>query len=320
MSNSNILLNLLESILGTGDKTSKGNYKFHCPNCHHPKKKLEINIQTNQNKENPWNCWICGNKDNFKGKTIKSLFKKIKVPQSKFNELKYIISPGENISPNYNSVYELSLPKEYISLSNLDNISKYDLIIAKHVINYLKTERKLTKEDIIRYNIGFCSSGKYSNKIIIPSYDGEGKLNFFIGRNYEGEFSGYVNPPIPNDNIIGFEYFINWNLPVILCEGVFDSISIKRNSIPLFGKKISKTLMKKLIQSNIEKIYLALDSDALEDTLINSEMLMHYGKKVYIVELNGKDPNQIGFEQFTHIIQNTYPLDFKKLYSFKINL
>ena len=43
MSNSNILLNLLESILGTGDKTSKGNYKFHCPNCHHPKKKLEIN-------------------------------------------------------------------------------------------------------------------------------------------------------------------------------------------------------------------------------------------------------------------------------------
>ena len=50
--------------------------------------------------------------------------------------------------------------------------------------------------------------------------------------------------------------YINWNLPIILCEGAFDAMAIKRNAIPLFGKKISTTLMKKIIESNVEKIYL----------------------------------------------------------------
>ncbi len=37
---------------------------------------------------------------------------------------------------------------------------------------------------------------------------------------------------------IPFEIFINWNSPIIRCEGMFDAISIKRNAIPLLGKNI----------------------------------------------------------------------------------
>ena len=68
----NALLILLESVLGKGQVTSKNNYAFKCPFCLHHKPKLEVNLRTTAKLENFWHCWIC----DFKGKTIKSLFKK----------------------------------------------------------------------------------------------------------------------------------------------------------------------------------------------------------------------------------------------------
>ena len=47
---------------------------------------------------------------------------------------------------------------------------------------------------------------------------------------------------------------------------------------------------------------------------------MSEGKEIYIVELNGKDPSQIGFEEFTKIIQKTRPLKFSTLLSKKLSL
>jgi hypothetical protein len=66
---------------------------------------------------------------------------------------------------------------------------------------------------------------------------------------------------------------------------------LKRNAIPLFGKKISSTLMKKILTSNCKKIYLALDDDALKDAFEHAEKLMGYGKRVYFIEMGDKDPS-----------------------------
>lgn len=54
----------------------------------------------------------------------------------------------------------------------------------------------------------------------------------------------YKNPPAPKDTVI-FDLYINWNMPVILCEGVFDAIAIKRNAIPLLGKTVQDALLQK---------------------------------------------------------------------------
>jgi hypothetical protein len=83
------LLVLLESVLGKGNSTSKGNYSFKCPFCTHHKPKLEINLYTTVKKENFWHCWVC----NSRGKTIKSLFKAIRVSEDKFKDLNLLITP-----------------------------------------------------------------------------------------------------------------------------------------------------------------------------------------------------------------------------------
>jgi DNA primase len=102
--------------------------------------------------------------------------------------------------------------------------------------------------------------------------------------------------------------YINWDLPVILCEGAFDAMAIKRNAIPLFGKKLSTTLMKKIIKSNVEKIYLALDEDALKDAFNHAETFMSYGKQVYLIEMGDKDPSELGFKAFTKLLHTAVKL------------
>ncbi|NQX84287.1 MAG: hypothetical protein HRS57_03760, partial [Mycoplasmataceae bacterium] len=121
--------------------------------------------------------------------------------------------------------------------------------IKKHALDYLQ-KRNVTEQDILKYNIGYCDSGMYSNRIIIPSYDVDGKLNFFVGRDFYNSKMKYRNSPTTKD-IIGFDLFINWDEPIVLCEGVFDAIAIKRNAIPLFGKTILSILMKKIYDNKV---------------------------------------------------------------------
>ena len=306
------LLFLAESVLGKGQSTSKGNYAFKCPFCTHHKNKMEVNLRTTAKRENFWNCWICG----AKGKTLLSLFKKIKAPTNKIAELNILVVPDNTKSIELSI---LQLPKEFISLINSieDRVAQIE---AKHALKFLK-QRGLKQDDIIKYNIGFCKDGKYGGRVIIPSYDEDRKLNYFIARDYKGETpQKYKNPPVAAKDVIGFELYINWDAPIILVEGMFDALTIKRNVIPLFGKVIHSRLLQKLVKSSVDRIYIALDNDARRDALKQAEMLMSYGKEVYMVEMEGKDANEIGFENFLNTIEQTQPLNFQSLLEKKLQL
>lgn len=308
------LLILLESVLNKGQKTSKGNYAFKCPFCLHHKNKLEINLITNDKKENPWHCWVC----EVKGKTIKSLFKQARITQNKIEELNLIIVPGEKKNKEEQNKF-ISLPEEFISLSDINELSKFTKIKAKHALAFLK-KRNIHYLDVIKYNIGFCVNGIYKDRIIIPSYDSTGKLNYFISRDYTNKLSRkYLNPSVDVESIIGLELYINWNAPIILVEGMLDALTIKRNVIPLFGKLIHKGLMKKIVNSSVDKIYIALDKDAKKNALEQAELLLSYNKEVYLVEMDIKDFNEMGFEKSLELLENTYPLTFSKLIELKLN-
>ena len=305
-----LLVNLVNSVLGTGKRTARGNQAYHCPFCHHSKPKLEVNLTENKEGKNPWQCWVCGQR----GKTIKSLFKQTKVSPEYFHELNKLIKNSNiNFETLPSNTSYLELPKEYKTI--LDNKD----ITSRHALAYLK-KRNLTQHDILKYQIGYCSSGPYSNMVIIPSYNSTGKLNYFTARSFEkNPYIKYRNPEVSRD-IIPFELFINWDLPIILCEGPFDAIAIKRNVVPLFGKNLQPSLMKKIVTSKVQKIYIALDNDALKQAIKFCEQLLNVGKEVYLVELKGKDPSEMGFEHFTKLIQNTTPLTNYKLMEKKLQL
>ena len=79
-------------------------------------------------------------------------------------------------------------------------------------------------------------------------------LNYFVARAYyEEDKWKHKNPPTSKD-IVGFELHVNWDMPIVLVEGAFDAIAIKRNAIPLFGKTISNTLKKRIVEKGVKQI------------------------------------------------------------------
>ena len=43
-----LLVSLVNSVLGTGKATARNNYAYHCPFCNHHKPKLEVNLTENK--------------------------------------------------------------------------------------------------------------------------------------------------------------------------------------------------------------------------------------------------------------------------------
>jgi len=303
-----LLVTLIDSVLGKGKSTSRGNYAYHCPFCKHHKPKMEVNFTENKKGHNPWHCWVC----NTRGKTIPGLLKKMEA-YDKIEEAKKLIPQGSFVE-DVVVKNDLFLPKEYTPF-----IDKPTSLMARHALAYLKN-RGVTIEDMIKYHMGYCESGEYRNMVIIPSYNSNGNLNYFTARSFEKDpYRKYKNPSVSRD-IVPFEMFINWNSPLVLCEGPFDAIAIKRNAIPLLGKNIQTNLMKKIVSSKVEKIYIALDSDALKASLRFCETFMNEGKEVHLLEMDDKDPSDLGFKRFTKLIQKSTPLTLSGLLARKLAL
>lgn len=301
----NRLYPIFQSILGNGKLYSHNEYYFHCPFCNHTKPKLAINLGKGK-----WHCWTCESS----GGTLISLLKRLNVSPSQITELKEILSEEIKYYPTDKHVAFIQLPVEFKPLWISSKSIEY-----KNAIQYLKN-RNISDRDIIRYGMGYCETGNYSNRIIIPSYDEFGKLNYFVGRDYYNTSSmKYKNPPL-SKNIIGFEYHINWSYPIVLCEGVMDAIAIKWNAIPLFGKSLPSKLQQKIIQNKVKDIYIALDTDATKSIIQMANKFLKEGQNIRIVELNDKDPSIIGFSKMQELIQHSAITSFYDIISMKLSL
>tara|TARA_R110002051_G_scaffold71264_3_gene128364 strand:- start:21 stop:938 length:918 start_codon:yes stop_codon:yes gene_type:complete len=292
----NNLLSLLSVVIGNpGRNVRKDNeHIFFCPFCSHYKPKLQVNLVSQF-----WHCWVCDSK----GRTLKQLFYKLNATPNQFIELTDIVGETYYYSEKSDIVEVISLPKEYIPLWK-DGGNK---IIRKHALLYLK-KRNITNKDIIKYEIGFCEEGLYRNRIIIPSYDNNNKLNFFIARNFYKGGMKYKNPPV-SKNVIMFENHINWNLPIVICEGAFDAIAIKRNVIPILGKTLPEALLEKMVNGGTNKVIIILDTDARKDALKMTEKLARYSIDSCLVKLTDKDPSEEGFDNMINYINNAKNID-----------
>ena len=159
--------------------------------------------------------------------------------------------------------------------------------VRRQAYNYLK-QRGITDEIIEKYGIGFCDKGDHAGRIIVPSYDKKGELNYYIARSWNPmSRAKYKNPEAEKDKIIFWENLIDWNKDIYLVEGAFDGIFLD-NSIPMLGKFMTQNLFDKLYD-NAKKVVIVLDPDAWEDAFrlyhkLNCGKLMG---KLWIVKLDG---------------------------------
>ncbi len=296
--------NILDNHLGTGSNHKNGEISYYCPFCNHYKKKLQVNIITQK-----YHCWVCSSR----GLTIGSLLKKSNATVDSIKKVKHIYGEMQPLSKQKQKgdVF-ITLPDEYIPLYKKQNTPDY-----KNALYYALVKRGLTAVDILRYRIGYCESGPYGGMLIIPSYDEDNNLNFFVGRSYYDDATiQHKNPPISKD-VIGFENQINWNEPITIVEGVFDAIAVKRNAIPLFGKQILDKLKTKILH-NVKCVNMCLDKDAVANSYDYVEYFINHGIDVKITHLPDKDPSVLGYTKMVECINQAEKVDFAKLVSFKL--
>jgi DNA primase len=290
------LISLLSQILGDYKEFGKGEVYFTCPFCHNHKRKFAVNVL-----KNAFHCWHCG----ARGRSLITLFKKLDVSPSQLKELRSLLSDDQiknYIEEETNT--DLYLPPGYKPLW----ISSHNI----HYLNALKylKNRGIAGYDIIRYQMGYTMDGPYSGRIIIPSFDANNKLNYFLARSFYETNLKYKNPPV-SKNVIVFENQINWKMPLVLCEGVFDAIAIRRNAVPLLGKFVPKKLLKMMIKNQVKEVYVALDDDAITEAREIEQNLSQYGIDVKLVNLDKKDPSELGFTDTWECIKNASRSTFK---------
>ena len=284
---------------------SSGEITYHCPFCNHPKRKLCVNLNTQK-----WHCWVCSSR----GQSISSLLKKSSAPTQTFQKIKEIY--GDNNFKDTNNTRELvGLPEHYKPLWINHNTPDY-----RNALHYAMKVRNLTPLDVLRYEVGYCEEGPYAGMLIVPNFNENNMINYYVGRSYyNGSTIKHKNPPVSKD-VIGFENQINWKQPIIIVEGAFDAIATKRNAIPLFGKKILNNLRSKILTEKVPKLYIALDPDAFKDSIKEIEYFLNNGIEVYIVKLSGKDPGEMGYELMVDAINKAQKVDFFSLIQFKMSL
>jgi DNA primase len=298
--------NIIDEHLGSSTPHKKdGEVSYYCPFCNHYKRKLQVNLSTQK-----WHCWVC----NSKGQTLTSLLKKSNAPIQSYQKIKEVCGEAKT-NVRYEPGRELiGLPENYKPLHINHGTPDY-----RNALHYALNIRKLTPIDILRYQVGYCEEGPYAGMIIIPSYNEHNNINYYVGRSfYNNAVIKHKNPPVSKD-VIGFENQINWKEPVVIVEGAFDAIATKRNAIPLFGKGMHPNLKNKIIK-NVKKLYLALDKDAFVDSLKYVELYMNNGIEVYIVNLPGKDPSELGYAGMVECLQKADKVDFLKLMTMRLSL
>lgn len=314
----NKILNILESFLGSSHQVSDGEYSFYCPSCKHHKRKLQVNIDETSDKFGNWSCWVCRYKNSTKGKSLISLAQKFGSANDilKIKKLKsYRSSTSPNVNPEKRSDI-IKLPENYIFLPDANNsISKIS------AINYLKS-RLVLNDDIYKYRIGISDSLEWKNRIIFPSYDSNGFLNYFVSRSYFVDDSTPYKMPHFSKDIIFNEVNINFSMPIILVEGIFDMLRVRINAIPLLGKEINSLLWNRIIE-NRPPVYVYLDADAMVEAILNCYKLFKEGIITYLViPPKNTDPGSLSVNENLNVIKNAVEVTESELikYMLKYNV
>ena len=278
-----VLLELIEDVLDKPKKVynSKHQYGYDCPNCMDikglDKGDNKGNLEINLNKF-IFHCWGCGVSgplgrlfDDYGTKAQKKVYNLIKPEELKQEEKKKV---------------KLRLPEGFTTFKD----SNPRFIPHIEAMRYL-TSRGITDEIIKKFKIGYTVNGDFSYRIIVPSYNSENVLNYYVARAWVPNKIKYKNPTVPKDEIIFGENNINWKKDVYLCEGVFDSFFLT-NPIVMLGKKMSKLLFETLYNKAEANIIICTDGDAWTDGLklyheLNGGRLYN---KIKIIKLpNDKD-------------------------------
>jgi hypothetical protein len=249
--------------------------------------KLEINL-----RDNKIGCWVCG----YGGTPLK-LLKEFGTSKQRQN---YMKSMGFSYDDSgHDQIARVELPREYKFL--FDNLESPAAIAT---IDWL-AKLGISKDVVYQNRIGFCDAGEYRDRILFPSFDEAGRLNYFVTRHlYQDNAFKWLNCRSTMRDKVFNELFVDWSQPVVLLEsvkGYLKHFERAENLVCCNGTKMSPKhdLFMKIILNNTPSVYVAYDATADVEAMHAMDWFYEYGLPVHFVKFDeGVQPDQISTEEF----------------------
>jgi len=263
------LIKFLEKIFGKAEVATDGlNIAVKCPDCgRRGKKKLAIHVKTGQ-----WHCWSCA----VKGAKLGSLIKKYR--PNFLEEFKRLFEGrpiGDLSHINDEKQPEpVLLPEGFLLLAAHLNSKDPDV---RDTITYCH-QRGLTDRDLWYFKLGTCQSGQYRRRVIMPSFDATGRLNYFAARTIDSaKAMKYLNAKVAKKSLIFNELNIDWSNEITLVEGPFDLSKCNSNAVCILGSHLDETytIFQKIVRNNTP-VLLALDPDAADKAQKYAKLFSQY--------------------------------------------
>lgn len=282
-----------------------------CPECGEDREgKYAIHLEDNRG-----NCFICGNKDKplevirkmEKVHTISEVYQLLNA----FEGFKYApIRRGHRIVKDQVKK-KLKLPKEF------KLIGVYNNKTAKIVKQNLKN-RGFNIKKLMRAGVGYCSTGEYANRIIIP-YTANGELVYFNARRFVELGSKFQNPSTEEFGIGKNQMIYNIDAlyiyeKIYVFESATNSLTLGEQAVGTGGKILSAWQLSALISSPCKEIIIGLDDDAYYEALCIALYLSPY-KKVKVLRFpEGIDANKLGRKETLKLEKETKFKTYKQFY------
>ena len=279
----------VESCFGSTKVARDGaNVAVKCPACGEKKGKFSINIEN-------WacHCWICGVKS-------KNLFFILKKHCDKILAQRFVKNFGSPESKKRIESSELedeiSLPDGFIHLASYRGRDPD----VRAAIEYCKS-RNITRRDMWYYGIGTGAGFKFRRRVVVPSFDSSGNLNYFVSRSIDKDrVPKYLNASNKKTQIIFNEMNVDWSQEVSLVEGVFDLMKAGENATCLLGSKLSRnSVLFTNIVKNETPVLLALDKDMKSESHKIARSLSAFGCQVRMFHNStDKDVGEMSKQEF----------------------
>lgn len=298
------IYNILCTFLGNSKQgyysSDTEQYQFDCCRCADenggiPDGKHNLEVLLSATKGLKYHCWKCGDTDNMKG-NLSQLIKKYggsELYKEFKDELTYI-KKGLTYDISLYSGATINIEDNFLKLPKTFTNIDLSTIRYKKLTDYLN-ERGITQDIIDRYHIGFTQwnddDWSFRSKIIIPSYDSFGDLNFFVGRDFTGKSKiKYKNCDADKKKIVFQESLINWDSDIFLVEGAIDCLMLP-NSISLLGKSLmmDSELFSSLVKKSNGKIVICLDGDTNIEETKRIYNILNFGRlrnKIWYIDMS----------------------------------
>lgn len=271
-------LGFLSRAFGTPARSSDGiNYAFRCPSCASAdknKRKLVIKIDNDS-----YHCWVCDVKGRGLAKLLRryipAVLEEYTANYCKGKDIKFDLSDESDTQESLEI-------KDFKLLALQQNSMDPDI---KATLKYA-VSRGLTERDMWYFKLGTASSGRFRRRIIMPSFDSSGIMNYYVGRAIDREADRkYINAKVPKKNIIFNEININWKCTITLVEGPFDLVKCDENATCILGSSLGEkyALFQEIVR-NQTPVILALDPDVIHKAHSIAKRLAEYGVSIRMLD------------------------------------